>query len=103
MYVLDFQTVDKTQILMTVLDRMGVRYRRTRSGWQAVRCPNGAAHTHDDRSASASISLAKGRLFCHVCGTSGDGFDLARTFLCLTPEQTAALAGSGGVGEGWLF
>lgn len=59
-----------------VLDRLDVRYHRTRWGWQQVRCPNQDAHRHGDKTPSASVSIALGRFYCHACDLHGDGFDL---------------------------
>ena len=62
-----------------VLDELGVQY-RDRSGWQSIRCIDPG---HDDRNASASLNLEKGRFKCHSCGLSGDGYDMAMDLLGL--------------------
>lgn len=40
---------------------------RDRYGWQPIRCP-----FHDDRTASASVSLEDGAFACHACDVRGD-------------------------------
>jgi len=71
-----FDAVDKSALLAETLDHFQVRYRRERTGWQKIRCPNVAAHGHADRNPSASIHLGAGKFHCFACGLRGDGFDL---------------------------
>lgn len=68
--------IDKSELLMTALDRYDVRYNATRSGWQAVRCPNEFAHVHGDRNESASIHIGRGAFNCHACDLAGDGYNI---------------------------
>ncbi len=68
-------SVDKTELMLRVLDRYGVQI-RSRLGWQPVHCINAAGHSHGDRNPSASVNLTHGRYMCHACQMRGDGFQL---------------------------
>jgi len=67
---------DKTEQLMTTLDRYETRYNPNRSNEQSISCPNTEAHTHGDRNPSCSLNLGKGVLFCQGCGLSGDAYNI---------------------------
>jgi len=62
--------------LRHVLDAGAVHYRDI-AGWQSIRCVNREAHSHGDRTPSASVNLGMGRYNCHACGLHGDGYDVA--------------------------
>ncbi len=81
--------VDKGVLMGAVLERHNVRYRRTHTGWQKVRCPSDG-HAHGDRNPSASVNLHIGQYFCFVCDLRGDGFDL---MLKLEDMQARAVLG----------
>jgi len=42
-------------------------------------CPQGARHSNFDKDASCSVNLIEGLLFCHVCGLSGNIYEVAET------------------------
>lgn len=67
--------IDKAALMRQVLDHLGVSHGE-RAGWQSIRCPNAAAHSHGDRTRSASLNLAAGLVRCFACGLTGDGFDV---------------------------
>lgn len=67
--------VDKTELLLKVLDRYGVQVRH-KLGWQPVRCINDNWHYKGDRNPSASVNVPLGRYMCHACDLHGDGFQL---------------------------
>jgi len=67
---------DKTETLITVLDRYQTRYNPNRNGEQSISCPNTEAHTHGDRNPSCSLNLGKGVLYCQGCGLSGDAYSI---------------------------
>ncbi len=65
---------DKSELLMSVLDRYEVRYNPNRSGEQSISCPN--KDVHPDRNPSCSLNITKGVLFCQGCGLSGDAYNV---------------------------
>lgn len=67
--------VDKSELLLKVLDRYGVQV-RPKLGWQPVRCINDNFHYKGDRNPSAAVNLPLGRYMCHACELRGDGFQL---------------------------
>ena len=71
-----FDSIDKSELLMQVLDRHSVHYNRGRTGWQPVRCLNLTAHSHGDRTPSGSVNLVLGKYQCWACELRGDGFDI---------------------------
>ena len=66
--------IDKSEMLINVLERYDVRYNPNRSCEQSVSCPNKDAH--DDRNPSCSVNIGKGLLFCPGCGLSGDSYTM---------------------------
>ena len=68
--------IDKSELLLQVLDRHNVAYNRGNAGWQSVRCLNTAAHSHGDRTPSGSVNLVLGKYHCWACELRGDGFDI---------------------------
>jgi len=68
----------KERISITeVVEHLGGRINRTSwTEWQPCHCP-----FHEDRVASSSVNLPKGRFICHGCGVSGDIVDLAKEAL----------------------
>lgn len=58
--------------IAAVLEHHGADLHRVReTGWQPLRCPY-----HNDRTASASVNLAKGAFCCHACGVKGSAISL---------------------------
>lgn len=58
--------------ISTVLNHYGADLTRaSASGWRPIKCP-----FHDDRIASASVSLERGAFACHACGMKGDAIAL---------------------------
>lgn len=82
--------VDKERLIVAILDELGTRYRPHYLGWQTISCPNEGGHAHGDQNPSASLHLAGGRIHCHACDLSGDGFDLASMLWSLTARETLA-------------
>ncbi len=68
--------MDKAELLEKVLDRYGVDFIATRSGWQSVRCPNELGHARGDENPSARVNLTLGMAKCLGCGLSGDGYNI---------------------------
>ena len=68
--------MDKAELLEKVLDRYGVDFISTRSGWQSVRCPNELGHARGDENPRARINLTFGMAKCLGCGLSGDGYNI---------------------------
>jgi hypothetical protein len=68
--------MDKSELLVKALDRYGVMFSPTRSGWQSVRCPNELGHAKGDENPSARINLTVGMAKCLGCGLSGDGYNV---------------------------
>ncbi len=66
--------IDKSEMLINILERYDVHYNPARSGEQSVSCPNKEAHS--DRNPSCSVNLGKGVLFCQGCGLSGDAYSV---------------------------
>ena len=66
---------NKGELMRRVLDRLGVRFSRTKTGWQKVSCP-GEGHAHGDRNPSASVNTSIGKFQCFACDLHGDGYDL---------------------------
>ena len=65
---------DKSELLMSVLDRYEVRYNANKSGEQSISCPN--KDVHADRRPSCSLNITKGVLYCQGCGLSGDAYSV---------------------------
>ena len=60
--------------IKAVLEAHGVVV-KDRAGWQPIKCPY-----HDDRTASASVSVGKGAFLCHACGVKGDSYSLIQAY-----------------------
>ena len=86
--------VDKAQLMELVLRRHHVPV-RWRQGWQSISCPIKHAHTHGDKNKSASLNMSIGRINCHGCGFSGDGYDLMEALEGLDAKQTAEIFDGG--------
>jgi DNA primase len=60
--------------IAVVLEHYGADLSRVReTGWRPLRCP-----FHDDRTASASVNLAKNAFACHACAVKGDSIGLIK-------------------------
>ena len=66
----------KTALMEAVLDRYGVRFSPTHSGWQSVRCPNIDGHANQDAHPSARLNLTLGLMRCLGCDLNGDGYNV---------------------------
>ena len=97
--------MDKAELLEKVLDRYGVDFIATRSGWQSVRCPNELGHARGDENPSARISLTHGMAKCMGCGLSGDGYNIIMAVEGLDFKAAVEALGSVSQREGsmWLF
>ena len=72
-------------------DALGVRLPANNGGNVAVRCfAKGAAHKHDDRQPSCSVSVESGAWLCHGCGEKGGAYDAALA-LGRTPAEAMDL------------
>jgi hypothetical protein len=69
----------------TYMTELGVNFHPGRNYWQPVRCP-----FHDDRHASASLSLGHQRFNCHACGVRGDAIDLVMEDQRITIKEAVA-------------
>ena len=67
-------TADKSDLMLSVLDRYDTRYNPNRNGEQSISCPN--KNVHDDRNPSCSLNIGKGVLFCQGCGLAGDAYSV---------------------------
>jgi len=83
--------VDKSEILMKVLDQYQVRYNPNKSGEQSISCPN--KNVHPDRHPSCSLNLTKGVLYCQGCGLSGDAYSIMMTIQDITFKQATEAIG----------
>ena len=84
-------TTDKTELLMSVLDRYEIRYNPNRNSEQSIHCPNQAGHARGDKRPSCSLNLGKAVLFCQGCGLCGDAYSVVMqiegtTFLQVTEQ-----------------
>lgn len=67
-------TITSRPSIKAVLEAHGATI-KDRHGWQAIKCPY-----HDDRTASASVSVSKGAFHCHACGVKGDAYSLIQAY-----------------------
>ena len=91
--------VDKSELMEAVLDRYNVRFNPAKSGWQPIRCPNEAGHTHGDSNPSCSLHLGFGSVNCHGCGLKGDGYSVLIEVEGITFKQAAEQLGGVNVEE----
>lgn len=83
----------KGEALARFLEDRGVRFNRTRMGWQKVSCMNDAAHPRGDRNPSASINLSLGKYRCFACDLHGDVIDLIQEEKSLTYSEALSTLG----------
>lgn len=101
----------KGEALADFLEDRGVRFNRTRTGWQKARC-YGAGHAHGDRDPSMSINLGTGYVRCWSCeltdGRAVDAIHLIQEEQSLTYGQALTTLGidsttqDSGETETWL-
>lgn len=86
--------MDKSELMIAVMDRYGVRYKPSYNGWQSVHCPNEDGHVHGDKNPSGRLNLTLGGYTCMGCDMKGDGYNLLMEMENLTFPQAKEQLGS---------
>jgi hypothetical protein len=97
--------MDKSELMIGVLDRYDVRFQAHQSGWQTVRCLNEYGHARGDENPSARLNVTLGLFFCNGCGINGDAYNVVMVVENVDFKASLDLVGREAKKEesDWLF